>query len=154
MTVFLQFILIAVLAGVATLQGPINSQLAARTGLVAANVFSNVVGTFTLILAMALVEPQALSIDYWVTRMRPGQFPATLWFGGVLGSLFMVTMLIAVPRIGARGWVMAALAGQLAAAMIVDSQGFFGLTKRSVGWPQVVGLMMVVIGSLLALRSR
>ncbi len=153
MAIPLQFIVIALLAGIAALQGPINTQLSARTGLMAANVFSNVVGTLALVAVMAALEPQALSIHYWMTRMKPGQCPSVLWFGGILGSLFMVTMVIAVPRIGARGWVMAALAGQLAAALVVDSQGLFGLVKRGVGWQQIVGVALVIGGALLALKS-
>lgn len=75
MLILFEFLGIAVLAGLAAFQGPINSQLASRTGLFAANVLSNVIGTVALIIVMAIAEPQALQLQYWVSKLKPGTFP-------------------------------------------------------------------------------
>lgn len=65
----------------------------------------------------------------------------------------MVIMVIAVPRIGTTGWVMAALVGQLTAAMVIDRLGLFGLEQRPVGWAQILGILMVLVGTLIAVRA-
>jgi transporter family-2 protein len=153
-SIIFEFIGIALFAGLAAFQGPINSQLASRTGLFAANVLSNVIGTLALILVMAFVEPQALHFQYWSSRLKPGVMPPILLLGGILGSLFMVLMVIAIPRIGASGWVMAALAGQLVAARIVDWLGLFGVERQPVEWAQVLGILLVVAGALIVVRTR
>lgn len=154
MTVFSAFFLAAMLAGLAAFQGPINTQLAARTGTVAANVFSNVVGTAALLVVMAIWEPSAFQLQYWKSRFQLGMPPPQLWVGGLLGSLFMLTMVFAVSRVGVSGWVIAALVGQLTAGIIVDSIGLFGLTKHTVGWQQIVGMAVVFLGALLVLSGK
>jgi transporter family-2 protein len=153
-SIIVEFLIITFLAGIAAFQGPINSQLASRTGLFAANVLSNIIGTLALILVMAFVEPQALQPQYWANRLKPGEFPIVLLLGGVLGSLFMVIMVIAVPRIGTSGWVMASLVGQLTAAMAIDAIGLFGLDRRPIAGVRLLGIAMIVGGAMLTLRPR
>ncbi len=134
-------------AGLAAFQGPINSALATRTGLMAANVFSNVIGTAALLLAMAVMEPKALGWGHWVSSLR--DLPPSLWVGGLLGSLFMVASILAVRRIGASGWVIAAFAGQVLAGLLIDSLGLFGLQPLKVTAKQLVGILLLAMGAYL-----
>lgn len=154
MTPLATFFIAAALAGIAAFQGPINAQLASRTGVTAANVLSNVVGTAGLLLLMGVLEPEAFCIGYWKTRIDEDLLPLPLWLGGLLGSLFMVTMVMAVPRLGAAGWTLAALAGQLTAGLVIDLVGWFGVNRNPIGWQQIIGLLIVFVGASLFLTAR
>lgn len=154
MTAVVTFFAAAALAGLAAFQGPINAQLASRTGIAAANVLSNVVGTAALLGLMAAIEPEAFRVTYWLDRIRGGLLPWPLWLGGLLGSLFMCTMVMAVPRLGTTGWVLAALTGQLAASTAVDLSGWFGVGRHTIGWQQIAGLALVVVGAVVFLTTR
>jgi len=150
-TAIVTFFVAATLAGLAAFQGPINAQLASRTGIAAANVLSNVVGTAALLVLMAVMEPEAFRYSYWWDRIGDGLLPWPLWLGGLLGSLFMVTVVMAVPRLGTTGWVLTALAGQLAASIAIDLSGWFGLGRHAVGWQQIAGLTLVFVGAVVFL---
>lgn len=154
MSAIVTFFVAAALAGLAAFQGPINAQLASRTGVAAANVLSNVVGTAALLVLMAAMEPGAFRLAYWRDRLSDGALPWPLWMGGLLGSLYMITMVMVVPRLGTAGWILTALAGQLAASIAIDMSGWFGLARHTVSWQQVVGLVLVFLGAAVFLLPR
>lgn len=150
MSTVLPFLFALVAAGVAALQAPINSALARRIGLMAANVFSNIMGTVALVIAMAVMEPKALRLQYWVSNL--GKIPPILWIGGILGSLYMVASVLTVQRIGAVGWVIAAFAGQIITGLLVDKIGLFGVRPVAITWTHLAGVGLILVGGLLATR--
>jgi len=144
------FLVALLAASVAAFQAPINSALSRQVGLMAANVFSNSVGTAALLVAMVLMEPHALKWDHWATGL--GRVPAILWTGGILGSLYMVASVLSVQRIGASGWVIAAFAGQVITGLVVDRLGLFGVPQITITPSHWIGIGLIVVGGLLAAR--
>ena len=75
--------------------------------------------------------------------------PPALWLGGALGAAFVTIALMATPRLGAAPVVALVICGQLAAALVIDQQGLFGLETRPLDWTKLVGAACLVAGVLL-----
>ena len=57
------------------------------------------------------------------------------------------------PRVGLGVLLTAAIAGQLAAALLLDHYGLLGLARHPVNLTRALGLVLVLIGAVLVRRS-
>ncbi len=67
-----------------------------------------------------------------------GSDPGWMWIGGVLGVFYITAALLVAPRLGAGGFIAAVVAGQVAAALMVDHFGLAGFAVRTLtrrAWP-------------------
>jgi transporter family-2 protein len=80
------------------------------------------------------------------------QEPAWLWLGGLAGVFVVTAIIVTGPRIGIVATSALLIAGQLAAATVIDRFGWFGVERVPIGWERVVGLGLLVAGALLTLR--
>lgn len=71
------------------------------------------------------------------------------WFGGLLGAFFVTVIIVLAARLGATASMAWLLAGQFIAALILDHFGLISFAVRSVSWPRVAGVAMVVLGAYL-----
>lgn len=76
------------------------------------------------------------------------KLPPWTWGGGAIGALFVTVALLMAPRLGATGFVLAVVAGQLCASLLLDAQGGFGYAARGIGPARVAGVALVVMGLL------
>ncbi len=75
--------------------------------------------------------------------------PLWVWVGGVLGICVVLLSIAAVPRLGAAGYIVAVIAGQLVASLLFDASGAFGLTLRALSLQAVLGVGLILIGAVL-----
>lgn len=138
-------VLTAVAGGLIALQAPINAGLGKATGSLAAALVSFLIGTVAL---AAIV----------VLSGNVGGLGSTLdvsWYyllGGLLGAIYVVNALIAVSAIGAGGVAAATVAGQLTASVVIDRLGLFGLDQVALSPARVVGVALLLVGTLLVVR--
>lgn len=138
-------ILTAVAGGLIALQAPINAGLGKATGSLAAALVSFLIGTVAL---AAIV----------VLSGNTGELGSSLdvsWYyllGGLLGAVYVVNALIAVSAIGAGGVAAATVAGQLTASVVIDRLGLFGLDQVALSPARVVGVALLLVGTLLVVR--
>jgi transporter family-2 protein len=78
--------------------------------------------------------------------------PAWMWLGGLAGVFVVTSIIITGPRIGIVSTSALLIAGQLAAATLIDRFGWLGMERVTIGWPKVVGLVLLTAGALLTLR--
>jgi transporter family-2 protein len=84
-----------------------------------------------------------------------GETLAQPWWmltGGALGAAIVLSITIAGPRIGTTAVVALLIAGQLAAALVIDRYGWFGFDRVALDWPRVVGIVLLAVGAALTLR--
>jgi bacterial/archaeal transporter family-2 protein len=81
--------------------------------------------------------PAFHSLPYWA------------WFGGVFAAYYLVASLVAIPKLGAAAVFSLVIAGQVVAAMILDSTGAFGVTQISLGTFRVLGTVLMLAGAIL-----
>jgi transporter family-2 protein len=140
------YVLLVCVAGAATaLQAPINARLrsAVHSPTLSA-LISFAVGTILLFLATILAERG--------TFTNLGKAPWWIWIGGALGALYVIATLVAVPRIGAAAVVASAVLGQLVAGIVVDSFGWFGVSRVPLSFGRAAGAALLAAGVFLLQR--
>jgi bacterial/archaeal transporter family-2 protein len=78
--------------------------------------------------------------------------PAWMWLGGLAGVFVVTSIIVTGPRIGIVATSALLIAGQLAAATLIDRFGWLGVERVGIGWPRAVGLVLLAAGALLTLR--
>ncbi|MBK6941950.1 MAG: DMT family transporter [Planctomycetes bacterium] len=135
----------AFLAGaLVSVQTGINTQLGRQLGqpLQAAFV-SFVIGTLALGLALPL-----LRVAY-PAPARVGAVGLPLLTGGVLGAIFVFSMIALGTRLSAAVLVGLVVGGQLIASLVLDHFGWLGFPQHALSVPRIVGAGLIVAGVLL-----
>jgi bacterial/archaeal transporter family-2 protein len=127
-------------------QAPANSALSDHVGDFGA-AFVSICVTFVLVALLLLVagHPRQLS---GLGSIRPEQL-----LGGVGGAAVVTVGLIAVRSLGAGAVVALLVCGQVVISVIADRLGWFGLSQVGIGAGRVLGLALVVAGTVLITRS-
>jgi bacterial/archaeal transporter family-2 protein len=142
----------ATLALVAGLAGSIQVAVMGRFGerigsyeAIAANLlFSTLIATTILLLLRQSLAGfgEALHSPWWY------------WVGGGgMGVVVVFTITVVTPQIGATATIGLLIAGQLAMGVLIDRYGWFGVEQVPLSWPRIVGVLLLAVGALLALRK-
>lgn len=75
--------------------------------------------------------------------------PWWLWIGGVCGAVYVLSATALTPKLGAAGFIVLVVAGQMIASIFVDRFGLMGLTPRPVTLGRFAGVMCIVVGAIL-----
>ncbi|MCM8537023.1 MAG: DMT family transporter [Lentisphaeraceae bacterium] len=75
--------------------------------------------------------------------------PKVYLIGGLLGSVFVVSVILCVPKIGVGKMVWATLCGQVILSLILDHFGAFGVPKQPVDFKRICGALLVIAGLVL-----
>ena len=74
------------------------------------------------------------------------------WLGGLLGVIIIYLVAMSIPAVGVGNATTAIIIGQVLAALVIDCFGGFGMNKLSLGWSQIVGLILLASGAKFLLR--
>jgi transporter family-2 protein len=143
---------IAVLAtaaagGLVAMQAPINSGLGKTVGSLPAASFSFAIGLVALV-GITLVSGEGFG--------RLGDVGGLSWYyliGGLLGAVYVTTVLISVRTLGAGGVTAATIAGQLTLSVVLDQLGVLGLAQREITPARIVGVALLAAGVVLVVRN-
>ncbi|HEX2764936.1 MAG TPA: DMT family transporter [Allosphingosinicella sp.] len=125
------------------LQAPTNAMLSRAVGSpVNAALVSFAVGT----LALAAV---ALALGVRPAGATVRSLPWYAWTGGLYGAVFVAVAAFAAPRFGIAYFVVVAIAGQLAMALLLDRLGAFGLDQIEISPSRILGVLLVLAGAVL-----
>ena len=131
---------------------PLQALINGRVGVQLANpmwasMVQNVVGAVAMalvVLAVRIAPPTA------------GQFatvPLWEWVGGFLGAVYVVSVLVAAPKIGTTRTMVAVITGQLIASVVLDQLGV-GQARRPIDLRAVAGLILLAGGAALILGRK
>ncbi len=128
------------------LQAPTNALLARAVGSpVNAAFVSFVVGTLALLAVAAALGARPVAGEV-------RELPWHAWTGGFYGAFFVAVAAFAAPRLGVTYFLMVAIAGQLAMALVLDRIGAFGLARIEISPIRIAGVMLVLAGAYLVRR--
>ena len=138
------FVFLALIAGAAMpLQAGINLRLRyALADSVWAALISFAVGTLALAVYALATRPVP-------TLAMASGAPWWAWLGGMLGAFFVTVTIILAANLGATASMAWLLAGQFAAALVLDHFGLVSYAVRAVSWERVAGVALVIVGALL-----
>ncbi len=72
------------------------------------------------------------------------------WLGGLLGAFYVAIVIWGVPQLGVVSTVAALVFGQVAAALILDAVGAFGLPVQAITWQRLLAAGMILGGLVLS----
>ncbi|MGE5063609.1 MAG: DMT family transporter [Myxococcales bacterium] len=141
-------LVLAVIAGILlAIQAPTNALLGKASGsAIVAAFISFLIGTIALGGAVAaasgrLFDPSLKHLPWYA------------WLGGFYGAFFVAVAAFGAPRVGVGVLLTAAIAGQLAAALVLDHFGLLGLSRHPVTITRAAGLVLVLVGAALVRKS-
>jgi bacterial/archaeal transporter family-2 protein len=139
---------LAVAAGLSgAVQAAVMGELGERVGVFPALAFSGVVAVI-LGFVLLLIAKQSFRGIADVARQ-----PLWLWTGGALSVLIILAITVASPRIGLAATIGIIIAFNLGVAAVIDRLGWFGFDRIALGWPRIIGLVLLGAGAALTLTK-
>ena len=134
--------------GLVAAQAPANNVISNQLGSFGAALVSFLVGT-TILLVLTFTVAGGIKGD------EGAETPAWYYWilGGVGGAAIVVVTLITVRELGAGGATAAVIAGQLALSVVLDRAGVLGLEERAITWDKLLGIALLVAGTVLIVRE-
>ena len=128
-------------------QAPTNAMLGRAVG--------SPVNAAFLSIALSLLT---MTVAVVFSRARPDMaavrtLPWYAWTGGLYGASYVLAMIVCAPLLGLAPAMTLLVAGQVAAAVVIDHFGLFGLPREPVTLWKLAGVAMVVGGMLVARRT-
>lgn len=124
-----------------------NSRLRTATG---SAVLTTIISVIVTLLSLVLV---------WLSGLTPkgsvpafGSLPRWAWFGGAFAAWYLITALIAVPKLGTTMVFSLVVAGQMITALILDTTGAFGVPQIPFSPSRALGVLLLLAGVLLVQR--
>lgn len=141
-------LILAVIGGaLLAIQAPTNAILGKASGSpIVAAFISFVIGTAALGAAIGATSGRLFATDL-------KQVPWYAWLGGFYGAFFVAVAAFGAPRVGIGILLTAAIAGQLAAALVLDHYGMLGLERHPVTLTRALGFGLVLLGAALVRES-
>jgi len=102
---------------------------------------SFLIGTVALVVVALVAVRKA-----YPSTARIGDAPWWIWIGGLLGAFYVVTAIVAAPKLGAAALLSAVVAGQMIASVVVDQYGLVGFPERHISPGRIAGIVLVGSG--------
>jgi len=137
------FLLTVASSALIAAQAPINSHL------------GRAVGTFQAAFVSFAIGAAALAVIALLTGGLAMDLGSVRWYyltGGLMGAVFVTTLLVTVRTLGATGILAAGLVGQLTASVVIDRFGLFGVDKAPITATRITGILLVALGAWLVVR--
>ncbi len=127
-----------------TLQAAWNARLRTST---ASPVLTVIISVLVTLLSLVLVWLSGLTNRGSIPAFNA--LPIWAWFGGVFAAFYLVASLVAIPQLGAAVVFSLVIAGQMAAALLLDSTGAFGVAQIPLNASRILGTVLLLMGVIL-----
>ena len=135
-------VIFSIIAGAAmSVQGVMNTRLGEHIGTMEANAVVQCTAAALSLLALLFSHAGSFS--------ALTQTPKLYWFGGVLGLVITVTVMLGSQSLSPTVAISVILVSQLLVAAIIDAFGWMGSEKIAFGWTKYAGLALMIGGVLL-----
>jgi len=136
----------AAAGGLIALQAPINGRFGREIGALPAASVSFALGLAAMLTIVAVRGEvgrigEAASVPWWYLT------------GGILGAVYVTTVLITVGTLGAGPVVAATIAAQLSMSLVVDQFGWLGVRRDPITASQLAGVALLALGVFLIVRE-
>ncbi len=130
-----------VVGGFLTIQGVINARLSQSLDHPLQASFISFAVALIALVGIMLVRGIAIP-----SPMLLKSLPPYLFVGGILGLIYVTTVLVLMPKIGATNVIFAIFVGQTVVSLIVDHFGFGGLARHQLDLPRIAGVILLFAG--------
>ena len=135
-------IVLSIIAGMAmSVQGVMNTRLGEGIGTMHANALVQCTAAALSLLALLFVKDGSFA--------QLGQTNKLYWFGGVLGLVITVTVMLGIKQLSPTVAISIILISQLLVAALIDAFGLMDSEKVAFTWTKYAGLALMIGGVLL-----
>lgn len=140
------FHLFALIAGLLLpLQIAFNNKLTLFSGNpTVSSLISFSVGTLALIV-YNLANPAA----FQKSLQHLSHAPFYAWLGGLVGAFYIISSIVASPKISIATFLALIIGGQLAMSLVLEHFGWLGTAVKSFTWVKGIGLVLILVGIML-----
>ena len=116
------------------------------------------IGLKMILLVNSLVVFAAVLLFYLVTadnglKLPVGKMDPSVLIGGICGFFIIMIFAVAFPAIGATATALFFISGLLIASLFFDHTGVLNLAVAPVSLQKIFGVLLVITGTYIALRS-
>jgi bacterial/archaeal transporter family-2 protein len=145
------FVFLAALAVIVGALIPVQAATNAAMSRVIGSVAITSVAVFAI--GLVVVAVWAIVIRVPLPSLETlGHVPAYGWFGGFIVASYVISITFLAPRLGVGNAIRLVVTGQIVAAVIIDHIGAFGAVFQRLTMGRAVGVMLMIIGLILARR--
>lgn len=135
-------IVFSIIAGMAmSIQGVMNTRLGEHVGTMEANAVVQCTAAVLSLLVLSFYHTGSLA--------ALAQTPKLYWFGGVLGLVITVTVMLGIRDLSPTISICIILISQLLVAALIDAFGLMDSEKVAFVWTKYAGLALMIGGVLL-----
>ncbi len=124
-----------------TLQGVANSRISQSIGTWQAATLTQLTGFVTALLILLFIRDGNLQ---QFKQVKP-----LYLMGGALAAIIIFSNVTAMQQMGVTFTISAVLIAQLSLTFLIDSNGWFGVAKQKMQFPQFIGILMMVAGVII-----
>lgn len=140
-------VIFSAVAGAAmSVQGVMNTRLGERIGTMEANAIVQCTAAGLSLFALLFYRTGSFA--------ALGETPMLYRFGGVLGLVITVTVMLGIRNLTPTVAISVILVSQLLVAALIDAFGLMGTEKAPFGWTKYAGLVLMIGGVLLFQRQK
>ncbi len=141
---FLLFFMVALGGAGLAVQIAWNARLRLSTG---SPILTTIVSLSVSLLSLFLVWASGISERGALPAFTA--VPTWAWLGGVFAAYYLVSSLVAIPKLGVASVFSLVIAGQVIMSLILDSTGAFGINQISPSGSRIVGTVLLLGGAVL-----
>jgi len=135
-------VIFSIIAGAAmSIQGVMNTRLGGHIGTAEANALVQCTAAALSLLALLVWRSGSFS--------ALGETPKLYWFGGVLGLVITVTVMLGIRKLSPTVSISVILISQLLVAAVIDAFGWMDSKTVAFGWSKLIGLGLMIGGVVL-----
>ncbi len=123
-----------------SIQGVMNTRLGEGIGTMHANAFVQCTAAALSLAALIFAKDGSFA--------QLGQTNRLYWFGGVLGLVITVTVMLGIKNLSPTVSISVILISQLLVAAAIDALGLMDTPKAAFGWTKWLGLALMIGGVL------
>lgn len=103
-------------------------------------------------LTVFMLAALALTVFTIITQQKPpglqafASAPSWSYLGGLLGSIYILLIILLAPKLGIGNVTVLVLLGQLLAALIIDHFGLLGASLHAFNWQRLLGAILLISG--------
>ena len=142
---YLLMLITLITGGLVPVQAVLNMRLGRQVGgPLMSSLLSFITGLICLLILNLATNYQA------VVQIKPfATSPWYIWFGGVIGALFVGYITWVNQQQGLALTFALVVSGQLFMSLLIDHYGLFGSAVRNITAPQVIGVVLILAGLFL-----
>jgi len=138
--------LVIVAGALLPLQALINARLGGALGSpLWGAAAQNIIGALGMVAIILVMRPATPSLS------AVAGVPAWAWLGGLMGMVYVFSVLVVAPALGAARMMVCVIAGQMVASILLDHFGVLH-ERRPINVSTMAGVALLLAGAVLVLR--